>query len=374
MSNLRNVAPFRYDIVGSFLRPARLKEARARHLQGELSKEALTEVENEEIAALIAKEKAVGLKAVTDGEFRRRSWHLDFLAGLRGLTVYEFESTGFGVKTKALGTYVSSTLDFDPAHPFLDHFRFTQEQAGADATAKQTIPGPNMIYLDAVILSKQYAAHPVYRDHDAFVADLARTYQDAIQAFYDAGCRYLQLDDTSWGALFSESFRQRIQDCGYDPDALIPQFADITRQALAKRPDDMAITMHMCKGNFKSHWLYEGRYDTIASHLLGIDNFDGFFLEYDDERSGGFEPLTHLHKQKIVLGLMTTKKGDLESKDALIARIREAERYVPLEQICISPQCGFSSTLDGNDLPEEAQWKKLALLKETADEVFGEGC
>lgn len=136
----------------------------------------------------------------------------------------------------------------------------------------------------------------------------------------------------------------------------------------------MAITMHMCKGNFKSHWLYEGRYDTIASHLLGIDNFDGFFLEYDDERSGGFEPLTHLHKQKIVLGLMTTKKGDLESKDDLIARIREAERYVPLEQICISPQCGFSSTLDGNDLPEEAQWKKLALLKETADEVFGEGC
>ena len=324
MSNLRNMAPFRYDIVGSFLRPARLKEARARHLQGELSKEALTEVENEEIAALIAKEKAVGLKAVTDGEFRRRSWHLDFLAGLRGLTVYEFESTGFGVKTKALGTYVSSTLDFDPAHPFLDHFRFTQEQAGADATAKQTIPGPNMIYLDAVILSKQYAAHPVYRDHDAFVADLARTYQDAIQAFYDAGCRYLQLDDTSWGALFSEPFRQRIQDCGYDPDALIPQFADITRQALAKRPDDMAITMHMCKGNFKSHWLYEGRYDTIASHLLGIDNFDGFFLEYDDERSGGFEPLTHLHKQKIVLGLMTTKKGDLESKDDLIARIREA--------------------------------------------------
>ena len=374
MENYRAKIPFRYDIVGSFLRPERLKEARAAFADGAISREELTRVEDEEIRTLIEQQKKAGLKAVTDGEFRRRWWHLDFLSYLNGITVYDFESSAFGVTAKMQNTYLSAPLSWNPEHPFLGHFRFTREAAGDEVLAKQTIPGPNMIYLDSVMLAKQYQEHPVYADHDAFVRDLAETYRQAIRAFYDAGCRYLQLDDTSWGALFSDRFRQRLSDLGHDPDQLIQEFGDITELALEGRPEDMAITMHMCKGNFKSHWLYEGRYDTIASHLLGIDNFDGFFLEYDDERSGGFEPLTHLHKQKIVLGLMTTKKGDLESKDALIARIREAERYVPLEQICISPQCGFSSTLDGNDLPEEAQWKKLALLKETADEFFGEGC
>lgn len=362
-------APFRYDIVGSFLRPVKLKEARAQFAAGELSRGALTEIENEEITNLIAQEKAVGLQAVTDGEFRRRSWHLDFLAGLKGLTVYEFESTGFGIPVKALGTYVSGPVSFDPRHPFLDHFKFTQQTAG-DTLAKQTIPGPGMIYLDAVILSKQYAQNPYYRDHQELLRDLSRTYQEAIQAFYEAGCRYLQLDDTSWGALFSEAFRERIKGCGYDPDALIQEFGDITERALEKRPSDMSITTHMCRGNFKSHWLYEGTYDRIAKRLLSIDNFDGFFLEYDDERSGGFQPLENLHKQKIVLGLVTTKNGRIETKEEIISRIREAQKIVPLEQICISPQCGFSSTQDGNDIPYALQWQKIALLKEVAEDIF----
>lgn len=367
----REIPPFRYDIVGSFLRPLALKEARAKFANGEITREDLREVENEEIIKLIEKQKEVGLKAVTDGEFRRKWWHLDFLSYLDGITVYDFETQSFGGNMiKAQGTYVSAPLRFNENHPFLEDFKFTKQAAG-DVLAKQTIPGPNMIFLDSMVLAKQYKENPVYADHEKFKEDLAKVYQDAIQAFYDAGCRYLQLDDTSWGALFSERFRGIIEANGFDPDKLIGEFGDVTEMALAKRPKDMAITFHMCKGNFRSAWLYEGSYDRIAKRLLAIKEIDGFFLEFDDDRSGGFEPLANIGKQMVVLGLVTSKNGTLENKEDVIARIHEASAFVPLNQLCLSPQCGFASTEEGNILEEEDQWKKLKLVKEIAEEVWG---
>lgn len=358
--------PFRYDIVGSFLRPESLKAARNAYANHEISKEELTEVENAAIETLIKKEIEAGLKAVTDGEFRRRWWHLDFIASLNGISVYDFETEGFGMKMSAQGTYVSASLSFPEDHPFLEHYRFTHDKA-YPVLAKQTIPGPNMIYLDSLILSKHYRENPIYTDLELFKKDLIQTYQDAISAFYKMGCRYLQLDDTSWGALFDDRFRGLIQMNGFDPDALIEEFAEITQASIQNKPDDMTLTFHLCKGNFKSHWLYSGSYDRIAERLLALTQFDGFFLEYDDERSGGFEPLRYLKDQKIVLGLVTSKKGDMESESGILNRIQDASRYVNLNQICISPQCGFSSTEEGNRITEADQWKKLGLIRTVAD-------
>lgn len=371
-------APFRYDIVGSFLRPDALKQARALFSAGELTQDQLSAVEDVEIEKLISQEHAAGLHAVSDGEFRRRWWHLDWIAGLNGITVYDFETEGFGVKKTMQSTYVSEPISFDPEHKFLDDFRRTQALAqriiGPDALVKQTIAGPNMITLDSVILSQQYARNPIYDSLDSLRDDLAHTYHDAIQAFYEAGCRYLQLDDTSWGALFSQRFRDRIEQAGYNPVELVDAFGDITEAALAARPRDMVITTHMCKGNFMSHWLYEGTYETVARRLLGVRNFDGFFLEYDDERSGDFEPLRHLPAdtdQRVVLGLVTTKQAELEREDAIRARIAEAAKIVPLERLCLSPQCGFSSTEEGNSIAPSVQWKKLKLVRDVALSVWG---
>ena len=361
--------PFRYDHVGSLLRPARLKKARQAFVNGSITKEELTEVEDQEIIKVIEKQKEVGLKAVTDGEFRRRWWHLDFIAGLNGISVFDFKTSAFGIEADAQGPYVSGQLSFNSNQPFLDHFKFTLAHAGS-TVAKQTIPGPNMIYLDAAILSSHYHDHPVYSSTDAFKEDLIATYKEAIRAFYDSGCRYLQLDDTSWGALIDGRFRELIKTKGYDPDKLIQEFGDITEAILEDKPDDLAITFHLCKGNFQSHWLYQGSYERIAKRLFSISQIDGFFLEFDDERSGSFEPLKYVQGQKIVLGLVTTKKPELEDKTLLEWRIRSAARYVPIDQLCLSPQCGFSSTQEGNKIIEEEQWAKLRLVKETAEEVF----
>lgn len=366
-----NKIPFRFDQVGSLLRPEKLKEAREKFAKGEISKEELTKVEDESIIQVISQQKEVGLKAVTDGEFRRRWWHLDFIAGLNGITVYDFETTAFGITTQAQGTYVSGKLLFSSNHPFLAHFKFTKKHAG-EAIAKQTIPGPNMIYLDSFILSKQYHEHPVYQTKEAFVEDLIHTYQEVIHAFYEAGCRYLQLDDTSWGGLFDERFRALIKSNGYDPDELIQEFGDITEAILENKPEDLAVTFHFCKGNFQSHWLYNGSYEKIAERLLAIQQFDGFFLEFDDERSGSFEPLKYSKDQRIVLGLVTTKTPQLEEKSVLKERVTQAAQFVPLERLCLSPQCGFSSTHEGNKVLKEDQWAKLSLVVETAKEIWPE--
>lgn len=364
------IQPFRADHVGSFLRPEELKLAREAYRLGKITKEELTAVEDDAIRTLIEKQKAVGLKAVTDGEFRRRWWHLDFIAGFDGITVYDFTTSAFGIETEAQGSYVSGPLNFSNTHPFLEHFKFTKEAAG-ETLAKQTIPGPNMILLDAVILSKQYQEKPAYPSIEALIPDLVRIYQEAILAFYEIGCRYLQIDDTSWGALFDDRFRGIIQSQGLDPDALIETFAQITEEVLEVKPADLTIAFHLCKGNFQSHWLYSGSYDAIAKRLLSLP-FDGFFLEFDDERSGGFESMAHLQDQRLILGLVTTKTPELETKETLKKRIEEASQFVPLAQLCLSPQCGFSSTHEGNKVSDADQWAKLALIVETAAEVWGD--
>ncbi|WP_430601756.1 5-methyltetrahydropteroyltriglutamate-homocysteine methyltransferase [Enterococcus sp. DIV0724b] len=369
MPNNNQLVPFRYDIVGSFLRPESLKNARDAFANSKITKEQLIQIEDQTIIDLIEKQKKIGLHAITDGEFRRRWWHLDFIASLNGITVYDFQTTAFGIATQAQGTYVSGPLSFPKDHPFLEHFRFTQKHA-APVLAKQTIPGPNMIFLDSLILSKQYNENPIYNSLEAFKKDLITTYQEAIQAFYDAGCRYLQLDDTSWGGLFDDRFRDMITVNGLDADQLLSDFQEVTEKSLANKPADLAVTFHFCKGNFQSHWLYNGSYETITKNLFSIEAFDGFFLEYDDERSGGFEPLKDLRDQRIVLGLVTTKKGQLEDTADIIKRIEEASQIVPLDQICLSPQCGFASTHEGNHLTEEDQWKKIELVKTIAEAIW----
>lgn len=365
--------PFRNDVVGSFLRPAELKQARADYKCGKITKDDLTKIEDKLIIELIRKQQQNGLHAVTDGEFRRRWWHLDFIVALNGITKVSFGDiiTFQDVEMKdAEGYYVSDKLSFNDRHPFLEHFKFLKQNASS-SIAKQTIPGPNMIYLGGALLSKAYLQKPVYDNIEQLENDIVKVYQDAIQAFYDAGCRYLQFDDTAWGKLFDKDSLEQIESFGYSVDELINKCGDITERSLENKPNDMAITFHICRGNFKSSWIYEGNYNSIAKRLFAIENFDGFFLEYDNERSGGFEPLKYIKGQKAVLGLITSKDAKLEDKAYLIDRVKQAAKFVPLDQICISPQCGFASTEDGNTLTEEQQWAKVRLVNEVADLIDG---
>ena len=364
--------PFRADHVGSLLRPDSIKEARTKFMNMEISKEELRETEDEAIAGLIEKQKEIGLQAVTDGELRREFWHLDFIRELRGIRVYEEESEGlFQGKMKTLTKYmVDGPLSFPEDHSFLEDFAFVKEQAGEDHTAKFTIPGPNMIFYSGIVNNNYYLESPAYLSLDAAAEDIVQVYRDAIQAFYDQGCRYLQLDDTSWGALFSEDFRKMIEQNGFDVDKVMKKFADITIDALANKPADMAVTLHVCRGNFKSSWLYDGDYEPIAEQLFSRVNVDAFFLEFDTDRAGDFAPLRHIHQQQVVLGLITTKTAELEEKEAIKQRIQEAEKYVPKEQLALSPQCGFASTEEGNRITEEDQWKKLQLVVDIANEVW----
>lgn len=363
--------PFRADHVGSFLRPPALKEARANYLTGEITQEALRKVEDAEIEKLVEKQKEVGLRAVTDGEFRRKWWHLDFIQALDGIRTYDVEAPKafHGAMKKATLYTVDSKLAFPKNHPFLEDFAFLKQVAG-DHVAKQTIPGPNMIFHSGVVGSQPYLDNPSYDSLDAVAEDIVRVYQDAIQAFYDAGCRYLQLDDTSWGALFSDDFREKIAKKGFNPDELIKKFADITVEAVANKPEDMTITIHICRGNFKSSWLYQGGYEPIAEELFSRVNVDGFFLEFDDARAGDFSPLRFIKNQNVVLGLITSKTAELENPNTIIERIEEATKYVNIDQLCVSPQCGFASTEEGNIIEDEDQWNKLALVTQIANDVW----
>lgn len=364
--------PFRADHVGSFLRPAALKEAREQFNRGDMTQSELRQIENEEIEKLVMKQKEVGLEAVTDGEFRRKWWHLDFIQELNGIRTFEVDAPGLfqGTMTKATVYTVDGKLSFPKDHPFLTDFTFLNELAG-DHVAKQTIPGPNMIFYSGVVGSQAYLDNPVYESLDDVATDIIQVYQDAIQAFYDAGCRYLQLDDTSWGALFNDTTRQRIEKSGFSLKEIMQKFADITIEAVAHKPENMTITIHICRGNFKSAWLYEGDYELIAKELFSRVNVDGFFLEFDTERAGDFSPLRYIGNQSVVLGLITTKSSDVENPDKIKKRIEEATKYVPLNQLCLSPQCGFASTEEGNLISEATQWEKLALVKEIANDVWG---
>jgi 5-methyltetrahydropteroyltriglutamate--homocysteine methyltransferase len=351
--------PFRADQVGSLLRPQELKDARARYLEGRLPAAELRTVEDRLIRDAVSRQEATGLKAVTDGEFRRAWWHFDFLAGLDGVELVR------GPHTATLT--VTGQLGFPGDHPMLEHFRFLDSTTGS--LAKMTIPSPSILHFRA---GRPAIPESVYPDWDVFFEDAARTYAAAIRAFHDAGCRYLQLDDTVWGYLCSEREREFARHRGDDPDRLPEIYARVINRALEAKPDDMTITMHVCRGNYRSSWIAEGGYEPVAETLLAGIEVDGYFLEYDSERAGGFKPLRFLPRgdKKVVLGLVTSKSGALEDQDDLMRRIEEAAGYVPLGQLCLSPQCGFASTEEGNLLSEDDQWRKLELVVATAEKVW----
>ncbi|WP_085522474.1 5-methyltetrahydropteroyltriglutamate--homocysteine S-methyltransferase [Tuberibacillus sp. Marseille-P3662] len=362
----RQKPPYRADQVGSLLRSERIKTARSQKTAGDISAEQLRLIENEEITRIVEKQKEIGLQAVTDGEFRRSWWHFDFLEGLDGVESYEAD-TGIQFQqqqTKARAIKVTGKLDFTD-HPMLEDYKFLHSIAG-DHTAKMTIPSPSMLHFRGEI--DEHA----YRDQEAFFHDLALTYKKAIQAFYDAGCRYLQLDDTSWAYFCSEEQKEQMRARGLDPNELTTLYAKMINEAIADRPNDLTITMHICRGNFRSTWIASGGYEPVAETLFAGLNIDGFFLEYDSDRAGGFEPLRFVQRPdlQVVLGLITSKFGELENPEDIKRRIDEASRFVDVNQLCLSPQCGFASTEEGNLLTEDQQWAKLRHGIDIAQDVW----
>jgi 5-methyltetrahydropteroyltriglutamate--homocysteine methyltransferase len=365
----RTKPPFRADHVGSILRSGAIKAARARHEAGAITAEQLRETEDLEIEKITEKQEQIGLKLATDGEYRRSWWHLDFFWGLTGVEKITLPHgiKFHGVETRPEGYKITGKLDFPAKHPMLDHFRFLKSHT--KVMPKMCIPAPPVMHFR---LPKDGIPKTVYPDIDGFFADLAQVYKKAVTAFYDAGCRYLQFDDTVWSYLCSPAEMAAARERMPMADNLPDIYQDMINTALAAKPADMTITTHVCRGNFKSTWVAEGGYEPVAERLLGAVNFDGYFLEYDSDRAGGFEPLRFLPKgdKCVVLGLVTSKSGTLEHKDAVKRRIEEASKFAPLEQFCLSPQCGFASTEEGNILAEDEQWAKLRMIVELANEVW----
>jgi 5-methyltetrahydropteroyltriglutamate--homocysteine methyltransferase len=365
----RTTPPFRADHVGSLLRPKALHEARARHAKGEIAAAALKDIEDREIERVIKKQEDIGLQAITDGEFRRSWWHMDFLWGLDGAEKHVMPSgVAFsGVTTRNEGVQVTGKLDMAGPHPMVEHFKFVA--AHTRRTPKITIPSPSSIYGRPARLPIDKQAYP---SMDAFWNDLGIAYKKAVRGFADAGCRYLQLDEVFIAMLCDPKYREGMVKRGDDPAKLGPLYADLINTSMSDIPADMTITMHLCRGNYKSNFMGSGGYDAEAEVLFGHTNVHGYFLEYDTERAGGFEPLRLVPKGKIVvLGLVTSKTGKLESKDMIKRRIDEAAKFCPLEQLALSPQCGFASSEEGNALTEDEQWAKLRMIVEVADEVWG---
>ena len=364
----RTKPPFRADHVGSLLRPTALKEAREKRAKGEITLDALKAVEDREIERIIKKQEEVGLQSITDGEFRRSWWHLDFLWGLDGVERHVM-NTGIAfaaVTTRNEGVRVTGKVGFS-GHPMIDHFRFVA--AHTKRTPKITIPAPSAIYGRPVPTPID---RNVYPKLDQFFDDLGQAYRQAVRAFADAGCRYLQLDEVFIAMLCDAKYRQQMKDRGDDPDHLGELYGDLINTAMSDIPSDMTITMHLCRGNYKSTFMGAGGYEAEQEILFDRIKVHGYFMEYDTERAGGFEPLKLVPKDRsVVLGLVTTKTGQLESKDTLKRRIEEAAKYISLDQLCLSPQCGFASTEEGNVLTEDEQWAKLREIVEVADEVWG---
>jgi 5-methyltetrahydropteroyltriglutamate--homocysteine methyltransferase len=364
----RQKPPFRADHVGSLLRPAALKDARAKRAKGEISPADLTAIEDREIARVVARQEEVGLKATTDGEFRRSWWHLDFLWGLDGVERHVMDDgiAFAAVKTRAEGIKVTGKVGFT-GHPMIEHYKFVA--AHTKVTPKITIPAPSAIYGRPLPTPIDKASYP---DLDGFFHDLGQAYRKAVRAFADAGCRYLQLDEVFIAMLCDPKYRDQMTARGDDPEKLGELYGDLINVAMSDIPADMTITMHMCRGNYKSTFMGAGGYNAVQEILFNKINVHGYFMEYDDARSGGFEPLRMLPKGKqVVLGIVTTKTGQLESKDDLKRRIDEAAKFAPLDQLCLSGQCGFASTEEGNVLTEDEQWAKLRRIVEVADEVWG---
>jgi len=361
--------PFRADMVGSLLRTEPLKDARAKREKGQITPDQLKKVEDEEIRKIIKKQADVGLQLATDGEFRRSWWHFDFYWHLTGCerVVLDHGIQFHGVQTKPESLKVTGKLDFPADHPMLDHFKFLK--ANTKAVPKMTIPSPSVMHFRGGRSAINKTAYP---EMGAYFDDLAKLYGKAIKAFYDAGCRYLQLDDTVWAYLCSKEQMEQARQRGEEPDKLAGIYARTINTALKSKPADMVITTHVCRGNFRSTWISEGGYEPVAELLLAGIDYDGYFLEYDTDRAGGLEPLRFLPKGKkrVVVGLVTSKSGTLEKKDDIKRRLNEAAKYAPMDQLGLSPQCGFASTEEGNVLTEDQQWAKLKMIVDISKEVW----
>jgi 5-methyltetrahydropteroyltriglutamate--homocysteine methyltransferase len=360
---------FRADQVGSLLRPAALAAVRARFKRGEVDAAALQAAEDEAITEAVRRQEAIGLQSITDGEFRRDWWHLDFLAQLEGVTLQDnpgpkFQTGEHGGEQPPIATVTGRIACRRPI--MAGHFAYLKSQT--TRTPKMTIPSPSMLHLRG---GRAAISGEAYPDLAAFWADVAAAYRQAIGHLYDAGCRYLQLDDITFAYLCDPKIQANCRANGDDPETLPQTYADAINAALAGKPDDLHVTIHTCRGNFKSAWVAEGSYDPVVQAMFST-NVDGYFMEFDSARAGGFGPLRALPRgKKVVLGLVTTKLGALESKDELKRRIDEAARFVPLDDLCLSPQCGFSSTHHGNALSQDDQWRKLQRVVEVAAEVWG---
>lgn len=365
--------PFRYDYVGSFLRPEKLKAARAQFDQGLLTYDKLKEVEDQAITDLITKIKSLGYHVITDGEFRRATWHLDFMWGFDGIG-HTPTKTGLPFHDEAAmidDTYLTGKVGLSKKHPFIDHFKFVKQFEDETTIAKQTIPAPAQFLAQFTMPFNRIATEKYYDSDTDLISDIVAAYGAFIQDLYDAGCRNLQLDDCTWGMMADRSGHLAY---GVSQEGLLDiqkTYKDINNQVIANAPKDLIINTHVCRGNFHSTYANSGAYDPVADVLFGQENVNAYYLEFDDERSGGFEPLAKVSDdKKVVLGLVTTKSPKLENKEEVIARIHEAEKYVPLNRLYLSPQCGFASCEIGNKLTEEQQWSKLKLVKEIAQEVW----
>jgi 5-methyltetrahydropteroyltriglutamate--homocysteine methyltransferase len=371
LSVQRTKSPFRADHVGSLLRTAALKAAREKRARSEISADALREIEDHEIEGVIRKQEAAGLKSITDGEYRRISWNYDFLENLDGVESYvgerKIKFASSGPQPRPILLRVVGPLGGYKPHPMIEHFKFLK--AHTRGTPKLTIPSPSSLHFR---YGRDAVPETLYPSMDAFYRDLGETYRKAIGAFAAAGCRYLQLDEVNLAYLCDPALRKVISDRGEDPATLPAVYAGMINAAIAGIPSDMTITMHLCRGNFRSSFVASGGYEPVAELLFNQINVHGYFMEYDSERAGGFEPLRFVPKGKtVVLGLVTTKTGALEKKDDVKRRIDEAAKFLDLDQLCLSPQCGFASTEEGNALAEDEEWAKLRMIVEIADEVWG---
>ncbi|MDQ0643256.1 5-methyltetrahydropteroyltriglutamate--homocysteine S-methyltransferase [Microbacterium murale] len=366
-------APFYADIVGSFLRPPALVEARARFARGDIDADALLAVEDETISNLVSREADSGLKLATDGEFRRSWWHFDFFDGLGGVDIVELDhGIQFqGVQTKPRGIELNGKISFDASHPFVEQFRSLKSivERTTGVVPKFSIPAPTVLDFR---LEQEAVDASIYDDRDDLVDDLVLAYRDAVAALYDAGARYLQFDDTAWAYLCSDVELEKARQRGIRVDGIAERYADMLNRVLEGKPDDLVVATHVCRGNFRSTWISSGGYEPVAEQLLAGTSYDAYFLEYDNERAGGFEPLRFLPqgRKSVVLGLITSKSGQLEDPQLIKNRIDQAAGFVPLDQLRLSPQCGFASTEEGNVLTEDEQWAKVREVVEIAADVW----
>jgi len=365
----RSRPPFRADHVGSLLRPQRLKEYRAKRERTDIGAQQFKAVEDECIRAVIKQQEEVGLQSITDGEFRRAFWHYDFLGDLDGVEIFTPEKgLAFkGATLKPISLRLTGKIGGFSGHPMLEHFKFVRDNT--KRTPKMTIPAPSALHFRG---GRETVSEKIYPDMAEFYRDLGQAYRKAVKAFADAGCRYLQLDEVYLVYLCDPELREFVRKRGEDPDELMHIYADLINTAMADAPADMTITMHLCRGNFRSTYMASGGYEPVADILFNKIKVHGYFMEYDTARAGGFEPLRFVPKGKsVVLGLITSKSGRLESKDEIERRIEEAAKFVDVDQLCLSPQCGFASTEEGNLLTEDEQWAKLRRVIEIAEEVWG---